>query len=247
LASGTKGGPGFATGGRRDVPATTCFCPLSHHNKAISPRFHCAAPARSLVHQFSIHRSAYFTSSVHIRVGFRVLRGKFSSLRACGACTLPASQCDFGAWSVEAKLACLSAQNTQHTLPASPNTHLGAPPLALSHPHFPCILQLDLYPVRSITSPVALQGFVEILPVTSPSLPHPSERVRSASTREHRPWFCPASTTAADAPVLSASALCARALFTLHRTSADPQTVYQNKPFIRHYTLQIYSSTWIPL
>jgi hypothetical protein len=69
---------------------------------------------------------------VHIRVGFRVLRGKFFSLRACGACTLPASKCDFGAWSVEAKLACLSAQNTQHTLPASPNTHLGAPP-----PHSP--------------------------------------------------------------------------------------------------------------
>jgi hypothetical protein len=220
-----------------------------HHNTAFSRRFYRAAPAKSLSHHSGIHRAAYFTSSAYIRVGVRVLLGKFFTTRLWGV-HLASLEVRF--WRVgrgsQASLPARS-KHTQHTLPTSHNTHLGAPPHSPSPPPFPVHIAAGPLPrplnYHTSRAPRVRRDLPRHVTVTVAAASR--ERVRPASIREHHPWFCLTSTTASDAPVLSASASCARAFTRSTGPLLTRQTVYQNKPFIRHYTLQIYSSTWIPL
>jgi hypothetical protein len=154
-----------------------------HHNTAFSSRFPCAAPAKSLITHSSALRSAYFTSSASIRVGLRVLPGKFFTTRLWGV-HLASLEVRF--WRVgRGSQASLPARSKHTTYPSCFPQHTPwcTTSLALSHPQFSCTLQLDLYPVHSITTPVALQGFVEILPV--PSRHHRCRTQRACQVRQH--------------------------------------------------------------
>jgi hypothetical protein len=167
-----------------------------HHNTAFSSRFPCAAPAKSLITHSSALRSAYFTSSASIRVGLRVLPGKFFTTRLWGV-HLASLEVRF--WRVgrgsQASLPARS-KHTQHTL-LLPTTHTlvhhltrPLPPTLLVHiAAGPLPRPLNYRPSRS---PRVRRDPARHVTIAAAS----RERVRSASLREHQPWFCLTSTTA---------------------------------------------------
>jgi hypothetical protein len=123
---------------------------------------------------------------------------------------------------------------TTSTFPSTTPTLLGASPhspIPSSHPLSTCRLQLDLYP--STQSPHTSRSRVRLAPTRPVPAPVAAaaaaaaiERVRSANIREHRPWSYRAASctrsTPIDAPVLSASAPCTRAVHAFVRTLLTP-------------------------
>jgi hypothetical protein len=175
-----------------------------------SPSLRCTCQNPHLTAQLLARDPSYCTAKVYA-LGPGVISGK-STDAPVGRALLPSAslECDFGAWDVEAKLACPRSKHTtylssypQHTL-----VHI------LSRPPPSSTLPLTINCSWTFTLSTQLPRTERskgssLSPVTSPSLPHPIGRVSPASFREHQPWFCMRHrcmhTAALDAPALAAS------------------------------------------
>jgi hypothetical protein len=217
--------------GQARCPSNTVCLHSFPPQHGLFSRFHCAAPAKSRITHISASRSAHSPSSASIRVGFRVLRGKFFSTRLWGV-HLASLEVRF--WRVgRGSQASLPARSKHTTYPSCFPQHTPwcTTSLALSHPQFSCTLQLDLTPSTQSPLQSRSKGSSRSCPSRHVTIAAAlSERVRSASIREHQPWFCPTTATALDALVLSASAPCTRAFTPFAGPLLIHQTVYQNKP-----------------
>lgn len=131
-------------------------------------------------------------------------------------------ECDFGAWDVEAKLACPRSKHTtylssypQHTLVHILSRPPPSSPLPLTN-NCSWTVTLSTQLPRTERSKGS-----SLSPVTSPSLPHPRERGRAASIREHRPWFCLSDCTCTLRLLMLPCCQPAHALFQASSSSAD--------------------------
>lgn len=197
---------------RRDGPATTSVCHLSHNN---TPPPLCAFILTALLLVLDIARrqsspsapSAVTASDTRCVTAF--VQRKFTHAPVGRALLpLPASTGILARWTCKAKLAGPRSKHTTYPLIPTQHclVHLPSPSL-----HFPSCARRSWTSTPSTLSPRSRVPRVRLSrsPVTSPSpspLLHSSvERVKSASSRELRLCFArPASCMPVDSPVLSA-------------------------------------------